>query len=141
MTDPGAPKLLAQRVIGDDDSPGYLLALYGRDMGRPLASVDVMAWEVDAADDAEYWLADVEDGLGCAGPRFSRSAWARGATPPERDAYLHGFIKFDGCANIHIDEQDRCMLHFCGRRGWGELNELVETAYAVAGEIMGEGDL
>lgn len=54
----------------------------------------------------------------------------------EADVYLHGHIKWDGCANLHFDEQDRVMLHFCGLRGAKAAGTLLERLYELAGEAM-----
>lgn len=36
-------------------------------------------------------------------------------TIEEAEPYLHGSVKWDGCSNWHFDEQDRVMLHGCGK--------------------------
>jgi len=50
----------------------------------------------------------------------------------EPDVYLHGFIKWDTCSNWHFDEQDDCMLHFCGMGGVDELHRLFGRMYEIA---------
>lgn len=54
------------------------------------------------------------------------------------DTYLHGFIRFDGCSNWHFDEQDRVMLHFCGRSMLADVGTLLTRIYDLAREHMPE---
>lgn len=34
--------------------------------------------------------------------------------PDKASTYAHGSIKWDGCIDMAFDEQNECMLHFCG---------------------------
>lgn len=52
--------------------------------------------------------------------------------------YLHGFIRWDGCSNWHFDEQDRVMLHFCGRSMLADVGILLTRMYDLAREHMPE---
>lgn len=45
------------------------------------------------------------------------------------DVFMSGHIKWDGCSNIKFDEQDRCMLHFCGKKDAMKIGELMERLY------------
>lgn len=49
----------------------------------------------------------------------------------EPDRYLHGSIRWDACSNWHFDEQDDCMLHFCGMEGINELQRLFGRMYEI----------
>lgn len=66
------------------------------------AIYDMVSW----ADDTPAWCALVESGGGGRVPVDSLE---------EAEVYLHGSVKWDGCSNWHFDEQDRVMLHGCGR--------------------------
>lgn len=54
--------------------------------------------------------------------------------------YLHGGIKWDGCSNWSFDEQERCMLHFCGRRSIRQLTVLFDRLYDLAAELIPKFD-
>lgn len=52
--------------------------------------------------------------------------------------YLSGNIKWDGCSNMTFNEQDRCMLHFCGRQNAMYIGDLLGRLYDLALEMMPE---
>lgn len=52
------------------------------------------------------------------------------------ERYLHGHVKWDGCSNWSFDEQDRCMLHFCGMHDVENLKALFARMYAIADEQL-----
>lgn len=54
----------------------------------------------------------------------------------EAEVYLSGSIKFDGCSNMKFDEQDRVMLHFCGRKQAVDIGVLMDRLYSLAAELM-----
>lgn len=54
----------------------------------------------------------------------------------ESEAFASGSIKWDGCSNWNIDENDRGMLHFCGVEGIQDMNKAFERCYALAEELM-----
>jgi hypothetical protein len=61
-------------------------------------SVTVLAWRISYAHADEVCLDEHEPG----------------DEPDKEKAWIHGFIKWDGCSNLDISEKD-CMLHFCKR--------------------------
>jgi hypothetical protein len=54
--------------------------------------------------------------------------------------YLSGSIKWDGCANLQFDEQERCMLHFCGREDARKVGKLIDRLYDLAAELFPKWD-
>lgn len=54
----------------------------------------------------------------------------------EAQVFLQGAIKWDGCSNWHFDEQDNCMLHFCGARQASGIGRLMERMYDIAAARM-----
>lgn len=50
--------------------------------------------------------------------------------------YLHGFVKWDGCSNWYFDEQDTCMLHFCGVNMVQDLMSVMCHCYEVAEDVL-----
>lgn len=55
--------------------------------------------------------------------------------------YLSGEIKWDGCSNMKFDEQEKCMLHFCGTHRLKQLSGLFKTLYEIAGKEIKHADL
>lgn len=57
---------------------------------------------------------------------------------PERaPTYAHGSIKWDGCINMAFDEQNDCMLHFCGTKDAKRtMNELFDMLHSVSMQLM-----
>ena len=65
----------------------------------------------------------------------------RGADDPtdkleDADRYLRGEIKWDGCSHWYFDEQDRVMLHLCGRDAALDIGRLFEAMFDIARELM-----
>jgi hypothetical protein len=52
--------------------------------------------------------------------------------------YLSGSIKWDGCSNMQFDEQEKAMLHFCGKSNAMNIGTLLERLYDLAAEMMPE---
>ncbi len=50
----------------------------------------------------------------------------------EAQPYFSGSIKWDGCANVQFDEQENCMLHFCGQKDALKIAGLIQAVYALA---------
>ena len=57
-------------------------------------------------------------------------------TIQEARLFMHGEIKWDGCTNFHFDEQDKLMIHMCGRKDMADLATLFDRLYAMADEVM-----
>ena len=55
--------------------------------------------------------------------------------------YLHGDIKWDGCSNMHFDEQENCMLHFCGRTDALKIGILLGYLYKLAETHIEKADI
>ena len=51
--------------------------------------------------------------------------------PAKADKFLHGGIKWDGCSNWWFDEQEKGMLHFCGKEGAAGLGALMQKMYEI----------
>lgn len=54
----------------------------------------------------------------------------------QAEIYLSGGVKWDGCLNWTFDEQERCMLHFCGAKDAVQIGELFRQLYLIAAEVM-----
>jgi len=56
----------------------------------------------------------------------------------ETNAFMAGSIRFDGCCNFHFPEsqEEKCMIHFCGKSVFNEFNELTNKLYDLAIEYM-----
>ena len=54
----------------------------------------------------------------------------------EVSRYAHGFLRFDGCMNMTVD--DEAMQHFCGRGGVYEWAAALDAIYDIAVEVMPE---
>lgn len=55
--------------------------------------------------------------------------------------YMSGHIKWDGCSNVQFDEQEKCMLHFCGRKDAMKVGELFNRLYEEASKNIERVDL
>lgn len=57
---------------------------------------------------------------------------------PIEDAsvYLHGDIGWDGCSNWHFDEQDRVMIHRCGRRELSQVGAILLACFDMTKELI-----
>lgn len=54
--------------------------------------------------------------------------------------YCSGHLKWDGCMNMRFDEQEQCMLHFCGKDAAGNIGRLLERIYEQLGPLIPAGD-
>lgn len=54
----------------------------------------------------------------------------------EAQVFLSGSIKWDGCSNWHFDDQDNCMLHFCGVKDASSIGRLMERMYDITAAEM-----
>jgi len=52
------------------------------------------------------------------------------------DVYFHGYVKWDGCSNWHIDAQDGCMIHFCGMHNVDQLRDAFKACYKMTEELL-----
>jgi hypothetical protein len=59
-------------------------------------------------------------------------------TIEEAGKFLHCSIKWDGCSDWHFDEQDDCMIHFCGKNHMKEMHKLMDMLYDLAEELMAD---
>lgn len=50
----------------------------------------------------------------------------------EATCFAHGSVIWDGCSNWHIDEQDRAMLHECGRNGLEDIGKILAACWDLA---------
>jgi len=50
----------------------------------------------------------------------------------EAQIFLSGNIRFDGCSNMQFNEQENCMLHFCGRKMATDVRVLMGELYDIA---------
>jgi hypothetical protein len=53
----------------------------------------------------------------------------------DAEVYLHGNVKWDGCANWHFDEQDRVMLHTCGREAIMHISAVMALCWDWTAEL------
>lgn len=54
----------------------------------------------------------------------------------DADAYAHGEVKWNGCSNWHIDEQDRVMLHECDRAGLENIGKILAACWDWTKELL-----
>lgn len=45
--------------------------------------------------------------------------------------YASGTLKWDGCVDLYFDEQDDCMLHFCGAEAEPLLGRMMTALYKI----------
>lgn len=57
-------------------------------------------------------------------------------TLEEAEIFLHGQIKWDGCADWYFDEQDRVMLHTCARAGLERYSAVMLYCYDMTRELL-----
>lgn len=57
-------------------------------------------------------------------------------TLEEAEVFLHGQVKWDGCADWYFDEQDRVMLHTCSRAGLERYSAVMLYCYDMARELL-----
>lgn len=54
-------------------------------------------------------------------------------TPSEKELYLSGFIKFDGCAHLTFGEAGGSgYIHMCGERGFKHHCQVMSAVYMLA---------
>ena len=54
----------------------------------------------------------------------------------EASVYMSGGLKWDGCMNMQFDEQDRVMLHFCGKADATRIGDVLGRIYDVLGPLI-----
>lgn len=54
----------------------------------------------------------------------------------ESEPYLNGSVKWDGCSNWHIDEQDRIMIHGCCRSDLLKIGEVMARCFDWTKELL-----
>lgn len=86
--------------------------------------------------DFRVWV--IIGGTGPDGSRLFEPAEGHGWIEDRSKAqvYMHGSVKWDGCSDVHYDEQDSCMLHFCGIECVEAITTLMRGVYALAAELM-----
>lgn len=67
-------------------------------------------------------------------PKWEGSLLTSSETPTDR--FAHGDLRWDGCSNIAFDEQERAMLHSCGRDHAARLGRLLDAIYDLGREHM-----
>ena len=90
----------------------------------------------------EIHFADDPKGKTVEGPFFER----RGATASndttnlldEAQRVFEGTIKWDGCSDIRFYPDEGGYSHYCGRPGACDLGFLMDNAYSLAKEVMGD---
>lgn len=50
----------------------------------------------------------------------------------DAEVFMSGYIKWDGCANLRFDEQDRGLIHICGEENFEDIAEAVHRLYELA---------
>lgn len=65
---------------------------------------------------------------------FPMAGWTN--DPNEASVFMSGYVKWDGCSDIRFDEQDRCMLHFCGRKQASRIGLLIGEVYKIAESLL-----
>lgn len=74
---------------------------------------------------------------GCAFERDGSSGFLDFAhSVTEAQVYLHGSLKWDGCCNLYFDQQDKVMLHFCGKKEAENIGVLLGRLYDLAKELV-----
>jgi hypothetical protein len=54
----------------------------------------------------------------------------------EAEAFLHGTIRWNGCADLAFDQQERVMLHFCGRSDAAKVGKLLDKLYSLSAALI-----
>jgi hypothetical protein len=52
------------------------------------------------------------------------------------DVFLSGKVKWDGCCDLRFDEQEACMLHFCGKRSAMNVGVLLGRLYEATKAML-----
>jgi len=90
----------------------------------------------------EEWdgIAPLAAGLAPSGYAFNHTQYNCSPDPvkkiDEAQVFLHGSIKWDGCSNLHFDEQDNVCLHFCGREEATNIGVLFDRLYDLAAKMI-----
>ena len=58
---------------------------------------------------------------------YEVEAWNSENIPQEKELYLRGTIKWDGCSNLDIGDH-----HFCGRQGYDSHIKIVNALWELA---------
>jgi hypothetical protein len=75
---------------------------------------------------------------------YDRPVWQRAGahvspdivdTLNNAEVYLSGHVKWDGCSNWRFDEQDRCMLHGCGKADIQRFGAIMAACWDWAAEL------
>jgi hypothetical protein len=82
----------------------------------------------------------IDDGNPIANKKDATSSPDPAASIEDSQIFLHGSIKWDGCSNWQFDEQERVMLHFCGRKNATNLGILMDRLYDWASEVIPHWD-
>lgn len=92
-------------------------------------SVSYVVYDIFAEDDdGMLWTKEIDG---------KRGSYYDGVRPIEdADVFLHGYVKWDGCSNWHIDEQDRVMIHRCGRRDLANLGAIMLACFDMTKELI-----
>jgi len=69
---------------------------------------------------------------------FTGNAWDGTPDIDKADTWLTGHIKWDGCSNWRFVEQERSMLHFCGKELAMGVGRLFGKMYEIAKREMGD---
>lgn len=54
----------------------------------------------------------------------------------DSEIFMHGYIKWDGCSNWHIDSQDSGMLHFCDKTEFKKIGDIMAYCWDITEEIL-----
>ncbi len=93
----------------------------------------------------EYKIYEVE-GQGKDGdPFFHRAGEASHPSSGEvaladAEIYAQGHVKWDGCSNWNIDEQERVMLHFCTKEQILNLGRVMAECWDMTAELCEHWD-
>lgn len=58
------------------------------------------------------------------------------ATMEDAEPYLHGEVKWDGCSNWQIDENERMPLHFCEKEEILNLGRIMVACWEWTAELL-----
>jgi hypothetical protein len=103
--------------------------MYAVEMRREGVTVKFTVAHISGLEDGTLPLYAKDDEKGCSGDTREFA---------DADVFLSGRIKWDGCSDMKFDEQERVMLHFCGRSDAVNLGMLMARLYDLAAELMPE---
>lgn len=86
----------------------------------------------------EFILYEIKGWDSSGAPHWNRKdadTWDPVDSLEESEPYLHGDVKWDGCSNWHFDEQDRVMLHGCGRHDLTKIGEVMGFCWDWTAEL------